>query len=154
MVKETPKMQIQQATLKDLEDLALLFDAYRVFYNKNSDLKGATNFLKSRIENQESTIFIARNEAAKALGFVQLYPLFSSTRMKKLWLLNDLFVAEQFRGLGVSVALINKAKALVKSTNACGLTLETGKDNIIGNNLYPKTGFKLNKDYSFYFWDV
>ncbi len=84
------------------------------------------------------------------VGFVQLYPLFSSTRMEKLWLLNDLFVIPNFRGKGISVELINQAKQLVKQTGACGLMLETEKNNIIGNNLYLKTGFVLSEGSNYY----
>lgn len=74
--------------------------------------------------------------------------------MKKLWLLNDLFVNPEFRGLGISVALIDEAKALCRRTNACGLSLETAKTNHIGNPLYLKTGFVLNDAHNFYDWSV
>jgi len=74
--------------------------------------------------------------------------------MGKLWLLNDLFVNPSFRGKGVSIGLIEKAKELVRDTNACGMFLETEKSNIVGNNLYPKTGFELNEGSNFYEWNV
>ena len=67
-------------------------------------------------------------------GFTQLYPLFSSTRMKRYWLLNDLFVNENHRGKGHSKALIESAKELCRETKACGILLETDKTNEIGNN--------------------
>ena len=130
------------------------FDAYRKFYGKVTDLEGAKTFLKNRISNAESEIYVSENSAAKLVGFVQLYPLFSSTRMKKYWLLNDLFVHPEFRGKGISIGLIDKAKALVKASNACGMYLETEKSNLIGNTLYPKTGFELNTGWNFYEWDV
>ena len=97
---------------------------------------------------------MAENDEQKLAGFVQLYPLFSSTRMKKLWLLNDLFVNSKFRKKGVSIGLIEKAKELVIKSNACGMFLETEKSNLVGNNLYPKTGFALNKDSNFYEWSA
>ncbi|WP_271711513.1 GNAT family N-acetyltransferase [Marinigracilibium pacificum] len=74
--------------------------------------------------------------------------------MKRVWLLNDLFVDEKYRGKGISVALINRAKKLAKETNAVGLMLETEKSNDIGNNLYPKTGFTLDKDHNYYSWEL
>ena len=77
-------MPIIQATSENLVPLALLFDAYRVFYRKESDVDAAFQFLKERIANEESIIFIAIDEDKSIKGFVQLYPLFSSTRMKKL----------------------------------------------------------------------
>jgi GNAT superfamily N-acetyltransferase len=94
------------------------------------------------------------NEENIMVGFVLLYPLFSSTRMEKLWLLNDLYVDENHRGKGYSIALINRAKELCKETKACGLMLETSKENAIGNRLYPTTGFTLDKDHNFYSWNA
>ena len=74
--------------------------------------------------------------------------------MKRLWLLNDLFVDPDSRGKGVSIRLIERAKELAKDTDACGLILETGKNNKVGNKLYPKMGFTLNEASNFYEWDV
>ena len=147
------KNRIRNATVADIEQLADLFDQYRVFYEKKSDKKAARAFLTARISNRESEIFIALHRG-DIVGFVQLYPLFSSTRMKRLWLLNDLFVRPEFRGQGFSIDLIEKAKELCRNTNACGMFLETAKSNDVGNNLYPKTDFNRIEDYNFYSWDV
>lgn len=145
---------VQKATIKKLEDLAQIFDLYRIFYKKESDIEGATQFLKERLENNESVIYVALdNEEDKIIGFVQLYPLFSSTRMQKLWLLNDLYVMKEYRNGGISKMLIEASKNLCIETNACGLMLETAKDNIIGNQLYPATDFVLDTEHNFYFWD-
>ena len=145
---------VNKATLNDLDSLSELFESYRNFYQKESAIEEATQFLKERITNNESVIFVSFNEQNIMTGFVQLYPLFSSTRMKRLWLLNDLFVHHAYRGLRISVALINKAKDLCYETNACGLTLETAKTNDIGNQLYPLMEFVLDEDHNFYYWDV
>jgi GNAT superfamily N-acetyltransferase len=146
-------MLIRKATAHDLPQLTTLFDGYRVFYGKHSDLAGAKNFLSERLDAGDSEIFVAEDEHILT-GFVQLYPLFSSVRMKRLWLLNDLFVSSAFRGKGISVKLIDEAKALCKSTNACGMYLETAKNNNIGNTLYPRSGFVLNDAHNFYDWEV
>jgi GNAT superfamily N-acetyltransferase len=144
--------RIIKATLSELEDLAKLFDGYRVFYKKQTDLKSAKAFLLERIIKNDAEIFACINADGTMVGFVQLYPLFSSVSMKKLWLLNDLFVDERFRGRGYSIALINKAKELSVETNACGLILETAKDNKIGNVLYPKAGFTHDREHNYYSW--
>ncbi|MCD0457023.1 GNAT family N-acetyltransferase [Chryseobacterium sp. LC2016-27] len=141
----------RKATIQDLLQLAELFDQYRVFYHKGSDIPAAEKFLKERIENKDSEIFVAENEG-KLVGFVQLYPLFSSTRMKRYWLLNDLFVNENYRGKGFSKELIEEAKQLAKFTNASGILLETGKSNDIGNQLYPSCGFEIYDEVNFYEW--
>ncbi|MEQ9592889.1 MAG: GNAT family N-acetyltransferase [Cyclobacteriaceae bacterium] len=148
------KTTVKKATIEDLDELGDLFNQYRVFYKKSSDVEAAKNFLKQRMEKGESEIFVTIDEKDRMTAFTQLYPLFSSTRMKRFWLLNDLFVHPEYRRKGYSVLLIEKAKDLCRSTEACGMMLETGKDNLEGNHLYPKTGFKLNEEQNFYSWDV
>jgi len=145
-------MTIRDANKNDLEQLTILFNQYRLFYRKTEDLEGAGKFLEERINQNDSEIFVAENESAELIGFVQLYPLFSSTRMKKYWLLNDLFVHENSRGLGASKLLIERSKQLVRDSAACGMYLETEKNNAIGNSLYPSAGFELYDGSNFYEW--
>lgn len=145
-------MQVREAKKSDLDQLSALFDGYRVFYRKDSDKEKAKEFLSERLQNNDSEIYVYESNEGKLAGFVQLYPLFSSTRMRKLWLLNDLFVSPDFRGQGVSVKLIERAKQLVADSSAFGMFLETEKTNLIGNNLYPRTGFKLNEESHYYEW--
>jgi len=145
--------KIIKATSNHLEATVLLFDAYRVWYRLESDLSGSRDFLKERIDRKESEIFLAIDpDTNEAVGFTQLYPYFSSTRMSRVWLLNDLFVRESHRGKGISVLLIEAAKKLARETGALGINLETEKSNEIGNTLYPRAGFKLYEKENFYFW--
>jgi len=143
-------MKVRQATISDLEGIVDLFDAYRVWYRKESNKVDARDFLEARLENGESIIYVVENNGALA-GFTQIYPIFSSTRMQRMWLLNDLYVAPEYRGQGLSKQLIDAAKSLCKTTNACGILLETETSNHIGNKLYPRTGFELENN-NFYFW--
>ncbi len=142
---------IRKAVVEDLIELSELFDQYRIFYHKNSDIDGAKQFLYERFEKNQSEIFVAEDNG-KLVGFVQLYPIFSSTRMKKYWLLNDLFVNENDRGKGFSKALIEAAKELCKTSKSCGMLLETGKENVVGNQLYPSCGFEKYDSVNFYEW--
>lgn len=144
-------MNIRQVKTSDLDQLSILFNSYRIFYGKESNIDISKKFLESRISNKDSKMFIC--EVNNILtGFVQLYPLFSSVRVSKYWLLNDLFIDSEFRGKGYSKLLIDRAKELVLESGACGMMLETEKSNKIGNSLYPKTGFKINDLSNFYEW--
>lgn len=142
---------IIRANQTHLEELAVLFDGYRVFYEQKSDLEAAKSFLAGRIDKEESVILAAQSDG-KLVGFTQLYPLFSSVSMQHSWLLNDLFVDKSQRGKGVSKMLMNAAKEHTIQTKAKGLTLETGKGNIVGNKLYPAVGFTLDEEHNYYYW--
>ncbi len=147
-------IEVRKAKMEDLKSVVDLFDQYRVFYEKESDKTQAEVFISERLKRNDAEIFVAEAESGSLLGFVQLYPIFSSTRMQRLWLLNDLFIDKEHRGKGVSKQLVEAAKELCKQTHACGLILETAKSNVIGNILYPKVGFSLDKNHNYYSWDT
>lgn len=144
---------IRKANIHDLNALQVLFEAYRQFYRMEPALNQARAFLSERISKEDSTIYISVN-AQVANGFAQLYPLFSSTRMQPLWLLNDLYVKPEARGTGISKQLIAQCKLHCIETSACGLILETARTNEIGNKLYPQCGFHLDEDHYYYFWNA
>lgn len=146
-------MNIIRAGIAQLDELVLLFEAYRKFYKMPPDSLTARFFLFERMKENESVIFLAY-ENLEAAGFTQLYPLFSSTRMKRLWLLNDLFVTEKFRKRGVAEALIHEAEKLAKETGAAGIQLESAKDNFSAQHLYERTGFELETGFYPYFLTV
>ena len=145
-------IKIISAKKQHIAELVILFEAYRAFYKKEMNIEKATQFLVDRIDNKESFVFIALNEENKIVGFVQLYPMFSSTRLDKILILNDLFVAADERGKGVSKLLIDRSKLFAQDFNALELVLETQKTNEIGNNLYPKVGFELDTEHNYYSW--
>jgi hypothetical protein len=92
-------MEVVLAHSEDLEELVALFDQYRVFYKQPSNLEAARHFLKERFQTSDSTIFVARENSC-GRGFTQLYPSFSSVSMKRIWILNDLFVETPYRKQG------------------------------------------------------
>lgn len=142
---------IRQATLDDIEPLALQFNAYRVFYNQSPDMAGATDFLRQRITQQDSHIYLSETPDPLIAGFCQLYPSFSSQSMQKTWILNDLFVAPEYRSKGVAQQLIARAEKLAIDTCSKGLLLCTQTTNHIAQALYQKVGFTPLSDYTWYF---
>ena len=140
-------MEIREANLAELELLAPLFDQYRQFYQQQADLERARAFLRERMERRESTVYLALLDAS-AVGFVQLYPSFSSTSMQRLWILNDLFVAPAARRSGVGKALMERARQLALDTGAKGLALSTQVENTSAQRLYETLGYM--KDVAFY----
>jgi GNAT superfamily N-acetyltransferase len=143
--------QIRKATLDDLETAAQLFDLYRVFYRQTSDYERSKKFIHERLKNEQSHIFMVYVEN-KAVGFVQLYELYHYIKLEKQWLLSDLYVHSDYRGKGLSVALIDRSKQWCLDTGACGLMLETEKTNDVGNKLYPRCGFEYDGGHNYYYW--
>jgi ribosomal protein S18 acetylase RimI-like enzyme len=147
-------MKIITATLDHLELVSPLFDAYRMFYQQPSDLEAARSFLRERFLLRESVIYLAQEEE-EALGFTQLYPSFSSVSLKRLWILNDLFIVPKARGKRVGEALIGAAVDLARQSGATGVQLETAHSNLSGQKLYERMGFsREDLEYRTYFLKV
>jgi GNAT superfamily N-acetyltransferase len=147
------KITIKKLSAEDLPLVTPLFNDYRMFYGQPADLPGATDFLSERTARGESVIFLALTSEGQALGFTQLYPIFSSVSMRRTWLLNDLFVNANARKMGVGQALLTAAKNWAQETNAKWLLLQTGADNFSAQALYEKDGWVRENDL-FYRFDI
>lgn len=143
-------MNIRQATTNDLDQLSVLFAQYREFYGQPFDTVASGKFLEERLSKEESIVFVAidNNEFA---GFIQLYPSFTSVGMKRIWILNDLFVAAEHRQKGVAYALINKVIEYSRETGRSKVVLSTAYSNINAQKLYEKVGFEKEEFFNYEF---
>ena len=133
---------IKRAELRDVPAIAPLFDQYRVFYDQISDVELAKCFLEERIQKDQSVLYYAQLEGTDQLiGFVQLYPSFSSVSAQPLWILNDLFVTENVRRSGAGRALLREAARMARLTGAKGLSLSTSGQNKAAQKLYESEGY-------------
>lgn len=143
-------VQVRQATVHDLSTLVPLFDGYRQFYGQRSDPEGVRAFLGARFAHHQSVILLASDGRGAGLGFTQLYPLFSSVRMVRTYLLNDLFVAPEARRHGVAAALLHEAAAHARALGAASLSLSTALDNVPAQALYESLGWQRDRQFCEY----
>ena len=142
-------MKVFLANIEHLEALSVLFDQYRVFYQQSSDLNGARLFLKNRFEYCDSIIFAAR-DGDQIAGFTQLYPSFSSVSMKRVWILNDLFVTFLYRNQGIARSLMAIAKQYAEETGAIRISLSTQQSNHVAQALYESLGYEKDEVFHHY----
>ena len=141
---------VRQATIHDLDLVAPLFDDYRQFYGQPADLGLAQRFLRERFQHHESVVLLAMDEEGEGAGFVQLYPLFSSVRAARTYLLNDLFVAPMARRRGVAAALMHEAMDYARAVGAVGMSLSTAHANEPAQRLYESLGWKRDEQFREY----
>ena len=138
-----PAFQIRQAIAANLPKVAELFDSYRQFYRQAAGPCIAEAFIRERLTKNDSVIFLATDvQAGTALGFVQLYPSFSSVAARQIWILNDLFVAPDARRKGIGRGLLYAARNYALSTGAIRLVLSTASSNYEARALYESCGYK------------
>lgn len=129
------------ATIADLDAVAPLFDAYRQFYERPADLALARRYLKERFERGESILLVAEDGARKIVGFCQLYPTFCSVRVAHTFVLYDLFVGPDARGIGAGRALMQAAEQHAANAGAARLELSTARTNKVAQALYESQGW-------------
>lgn len=125
-------MQIRIAIDEDLHALTPLFDDFRKSLGMPSEPDACKEFIQSRLQENDSVIFIAFLVDIP-VGFLQLYPSFSSIQLKPIWYFDDLFVVPSYRGRGFAKELINKAKGLADETKV----LVVRRDKLASEGVEP-----------------
>lgn len=140
---------VRQAILSDLEVLVPLFDTYRQFYGRTSDVRAARAFLLARFDHGESILFIAF-EGSTPIGFTQLYPGFSSISLARIFILNDLYVDAHARRKGVAAKLMSAAVEFARALGAVRVSLSTATTNETAQALYQSAGWKRDEQFLVY----
>ena len=146
--------KIIKATKKNIDQVAKLFDLYRQFYKYKSNIQESTNYISERINNNESTIFLALTENNNPAGFVQLYETFGSLQLGKIIILYDLYVAEECRKHGIGEKLIKISQEYAESISAKSIELSTAKDNLTAQSLYEKIDYIRDNEFYSYSYDL
>ena len=136
---------IRRATSADLDTLTPLFEGYLRFHGREHASGAARAFIAERLERGESIVFLA-----EAGGFAQVYPSFSSTRLARTWVLNDLFVAPEARRNGIGRALLRAVVEAAGEAGAVAVSLATQHENEQAQALYESEGFVADNAFRHY----
>jgi GNAT superfamily N-acetyltransferase len=147
------KLTIRQAAIQDLSKLVPIFDDYREYFGQQKDPAAVDQFLFEKFEHLESVIFIAQLED-EVVGFAQLYPVFSSLTLQRVWLLNDFFIAEEFRGSGVGTQLFARVKEYTLLTRSKGIEVSVEHTNKKAWAFWENQGFKMDEEFRYYFYKL
>ena len=147
-------MRVRRASTADVDRIAPLFDAYRVFYGQRSDVEAARAFLADRFERNESVVLVgvvsgsgSRSQQEEVAGFAQLYPSFSSVSMGPIVILNDLFVTPEWRSRGVGRLLIEETARHAAREGAIRVEIATQHTNTSARRLYETLGFVADTEF-------
>lgn len=140
-------MIIRRAEYKDTLDLMGLMNEYIMdFYQQatpdQQDLKGLIELL---LEDPSKGLQFVAEQDGKLIGFATLYFTFSTLKVKRAAILNDLFVKPEVRGQKVGEMLFKAALDYIRQNDFSSMTWETAKDNIVAQSLYHKMGGQLSE---------
>lgn len=143
-------IHIRQATLADVSRLVSMFEQYRAFYGATLDAVAARRFLTERLTRAESTVFVATagEQTPQPVGFVQLYASFSSLAMRRIAIVNDLYVAHDWRRAGIARRLMAAAIDHAVADGAAAIELATRHTNGPALALYRQLGFRTDTEFA------
>lgn len=151
-------LQIVPVDVEQLDWVIPLFCEYRQFYGMDSHLPAVRDFLFDRLTRNEALIFVALEENSpntpQAVGFMLLYPTFSSLALGPIFLLNDLYVRPEARRQGIANRLVDTAKNLAREFDYRRIILETQVNNDPARQLYESLEFVKEEQFERYSLDV
>ncbi|MGG5254710.1 N-acetyltransferase family protein [Neobacillus sp. SM06] len=140
-------MMIRPAAAKDIPDLHGLMKAYIVDFYKQPEPKEEElkNLIKHLLGNPAAGLQFVAEENGELIGFSTLYFTFSTLKVKRQAILNDLYVKPTARGKKVGEQLFQTCLQYIRENNFASMTWETAKENLIAQSLYKKMGGQLSE---------
>lgn len=121
------KLLVQSISEKYIDQFVIVVDEYRKFCGFNLSPEATKGFFKNLHKENKAATFIAISEEYEIMGFINLYPSYSTLSLRKIWILNDLGVSSRFRRLGVAQALIKKSIEFAKESGSIRIELKLQK---------------------------
>lgn len=141
---------VQSFSEKYIDQFVNVLDEYREFCGFDVSPKVTKEFFNNLHKENKAATFIAISEKDEVMGFVNLYPSYSTLSLRKIWILNDLGVSSKFRRLGVAQALVKKSIEFAKESDAIRIELKTAKNNLNAQKLYSELGFETDQNNIYY----
>ena len=135
-------MEVGPATESDVTALLPLMRGYCEFYEASPSDEGLIAMARALIAGSdvEGLLLVARDEGGTPVGFAAAGWKWSSLRGARIAVLEDLFVAPDFRGQGAADALIKACADRARELGAPVVTWLTAPDNLRAQAVYDRAG--------------
>lgn len=131
---------IRQATEKDFDDLYDMICEFAEFVSKSDKMKITKRELLE--EQKHFVCFLAEIEQKEAAGYIFFFPTFHTWSGKAIFL-DDLYVREDYRRLGVGSRLLNAAIDHAKETGCTKVRWQVYDWNKDAIAMYEKMGARV-----------
>ena len=133
-------------TRAEIEQLAEIFDRYRLHYGEAAEALRTASWLEENISSGRLEAFVAHDKGA-FIGFAVTMPVPASLRLGHFWQIRDLFVVPNHRRLGVGRTLLDVIRAAAVRAGALRVVLQTEADNTPALRLYAEGGYTAVEGY-------
>ncbi|WP_187398893.1 N-acetyltransferase [Micromonospora sp. WP24] len=123
------------------DQVAALFDAYRVHYGQRSSPESTGSWIRDQLA-QHRLAAAAAIRVDQVCGFITVAIMPASLMLGTAWSIRDLYVAPHHRRTGIANALLRHIIHSARVAGALRVSLQTETDNISALELYTAIGFK------------
>lgn len=142
-------MRIISADLDHLDQLTPMFVHYRELYGAMPQQEASKAYLTERLNKQETIILLAFEDET-LLGFCLVYPSFSSVSLRPIWILNDLYVAENHRRKQVAKKLLQAITEQARANDVVRIRVSISANNEVAQRLYQSADFLEDQQFRNY----
>ncbi len=139
-----PEFKIYTAEEKDFPDIFDCIKELALFERAPEKVTNCVEQMKS--EKKYFNCFVARNNEGKMLGFALFFIAYYTWVGKSLYL-DDIYVKEKFRNLGIGKALLKKVFETAKTENCSRVRFQVLDWNLNAIEFYRKTGATLDNEW-------
>jgi GNAT superfamily N-acetyltransferase len=128
---------------RDLPELLELMRGYCDFYRSAPSDEALASLSRALLAEpeREGVQIIARDAAdGRAVGFATVFWSWSTTRARRIGVMNDLYVDPSARGSGIADALIHACVELCARRGAAVLEWQTAPENLRAQAVYDRVG--------------
>lgn len=126
-------------------DAVDLFDEYRQHFGANPAPDAVAAWLRDQVVEERERIYLS-GDGSRAHGICSVVVMPAALTLRTVWLIRDLFVAENMRRGGVAQGLLEHVADEARAAGAHRLALQTDLANERALNLYAKCGFSTLAD--------
>jgi GNAT superfamily N-acetyltransferase len=132
--------EVRRAVPGDHGELLALMRLYCDFYGTYPSDDSLLELISSLLDNPREGVQLLAREGENAIGFATIYWTWSSTRAKRIGVMNDLYVLREVRGSGVADALVRACREECRANGASRLEWQTAPGNTRAQAFYDRLG--------------
>ncbi len=133
---------ISSITENDFEELVSLFLEFATFEKLPEKMTNSVEKMKKEKDHFHG--FTAKNEEGRIVGYVTFFFAYYTWSGKSLYM-DDLYVRETQRGIGIGTKLINEVISHAKKEDCNGLRWQVSNWNEPAINFYKSLGADINR---------
>ncbi|MBY0450486.1 MAG: GNAT family N-acetyltransferase [Cyanobacteria bacterium] len=126
-----------------------LVHEYRQSLGLASNIHEVRHFVFTRMTLEDSLVYIAADEQ-EPMGFIQLYPSFSTAQLESMWYLHDIYVRPTHRQKGVAKLLLARAIDFARERGDCAICIPVQPNNQEAISLCQAAGFHIDSTMTHY----